>query len=798
MAQWRKVVVSGSSAVLNQISASGDIVPISDAGSSLGSTTREWNNLYIDGTANIDSLVADTADINGGTVDGAIIGGASAAAATITTLNITSMGSGWTNAGNTVADGGTFTTIDINGGTINGITDLAVADGGTGVSTLTDGGVLLGNGTGGIVAMSVLTDGQMIVGDGTTDPVAESGATLRTSIGVGTGDSPQFTAVNIGAASDTTLARESAGDLTVEGNHIYRVGGTDVSVADGGTGASSLTNLITLGTHTTGNYISTITPSSGIYLDGASSATSTETAIPTLSVDSGSMAAYYSSSAFSVISGDVAITSAGVATVTGATTNAALTAGAGISAGGTFDGATARTFALDINELTAEAIASTDTIAFNDATDNGQHKETIDDIATLFAGTGLTAASAVIGVDASQTQITSVGTIGTGTWQGTAVADTWVANDLTISGGTVNNSVIGGSSAAAITGTTIDATTDFTIGSTVITDDSIVMTPTTNDTATIAASTNGALAITTVDTNAAAANITITADGTFEAIGTTVTLDSGGAINLEPAGGSAILLDGTISIDGGVVTGATSITSTTGSFGRVIATTLSGDGAGITGLTSAAIDTTAGMTNNYVLTATGATAVTGEANLQFDGTDVTVAGGGKVAFRDNGGEYIYSVSDNVLGLVAGSEIDLTATTVDINGLVDISGNLTVGGDLDVNGTTTTINTANSYIADKFMIIASGSQSDTDGGIIVQNSVGAGYALGYDQGVDRWAFDADLAHNATALGPDAYVGVVQFGTDTPDTQTPTPTYGGITNGIGTIYVDTDDSEIWIYA
>ena len=44
--------------------------------------------------------------------------------------------------------------------------------------------------------------GEMIVGNGSTDPVAESGATLRTSIGVGTGDSPQFTAVNIGAATD--------------------------------------------------------------------------------------------------------------------------------------------------------------------------------------------------------------------------------------------------------------------------------------------------------------------------------------------------------------------------------------------------------------------------------------------------------------------------------------------------------------------------------------------------------------------------------------------------------------------
>ena len=120
--------------------------------------------------------------------------------------------------------------------------DLTVANGGTGASTFTDGGVLLGSGTGAITAMGVLSDSEMIVGDGTTDPVAESGATLRTSIGVGTGDSPQFTAVNVGAATDTTLARVSAGVLSVEGNTIYHQSGTDVIVADGGTGASTLTD----------------------------------------------------------------------------------------------------------------------------------------------------------------------------------------------------------------------------------------------------------------------------------------------------------------------------------------------------------------------------------------------------------------------------------------------------------------------------------------------------------------------------------------------------------------------------
>ena len=67
----------------------------------------------------------------------------------------------------------------------------------------------------------------------------------------------------------------------------------------------------------------------------------------------------------------------------------------------------------------------------------------------LVAGTGITLSTNTLNVDASQTQITAVGTIGTGVWQGTAVADAYVANDLTISGGTVNNTVIGGSTPAA-------------------------------------------------------------------------------------------------------------------------------------------------------------------------------------------------------------------------------------------------------------------------------------------------------------------------------------------------------------
>lgn len=124
----------------------------------------------------------------------------------------------------------------------------AVAEGGTGSSLAptarTNLGLAIGtnvqawnNNLDDIAALTP-TDSNIMVGNG-TDWVAESGATARTSLGVGTADSPQFAAVNVGAATDTTVARASAGDIKIEENIVYRAGGTDVPVTDGGTGAST-------------------------------------------------------------------------------------------------------------------------------------------------------------------------------------------------------------------------------------------------------------------------------------------------------------------------------------------------------------------------------------------------------------------------------------------------------------------------------------------------------------------------------------------------------------------------------
>ncbi len=85
------------------------------------------------------------------------------------------------------------------------------------------------------------TDNAVVRFDGTTgDLTQNSGVIIDDSNNVsGVASLTTTGAIELGAASDTTIARSSAGNVTIEGNLIYRAGGTDVPVADGGTGAST-------------------------------------------------------------------------------------------------------------------------------------------------------------------------------------------------------------------------------------------------------------------------------------------------------------------------------------------------------------------------------------------------------------------------------------------------------------------------------------------------------------------------------------------------------------------------------
>ena len=197
-------------------------------------------------------------------------------------------------------------------------------------------------------------------------------------------------------------------------------------------------------------------------------------------------------------------------------------------------------------------------------------------------------------------------------FDGTVTADAF-AGPLT---GNVTGNASG--TAATVTGaaqtniTSLGTLTALTVDDVAINGKVMTMTGSTNDTAVFTVGTNGTLSIVTTDTAAAAANVQITADGTVDIDSAGVlTLDSGAAINIEPASGSAILLDGTISIDAGVVTGATSITSTA----------FVGD---ITGDVTGNADTATALASGRTIAMTGDVAWT---SASFDGSgNVTGAG----------------------------------------------------------------------------------------------------------------------------------------------------------------------------
>jgi hypothetical protein len=199
------------------------------------------------------------------------------------------------------------------------------------------------------------------------------------------------------------------------------------------------------------------------------------------------------------------------------------------------------------------------------------------------------------------------------------------------------------------------------------------MTGSTSDTAVFTAGTNGTLSIVTTDAAAAAANIQITADGTVDIDSAGVlTLDSGAAINIEPAAGSAILLDGTISVDAGVVTGATSITST--AFVGDITGDVTGNASG-----TAATVTTAAQTN---ITSLGTLTALTVDDVAINGKVVTMTG---------------STSDTAV-LTAGTNGTLSIVTTDAAAAA-ANMTLTADGTFEADGTTVTLDSAGDVVLD---------------------------------------------------------------------------------------------------
>jgi hypothetical protein len=113
-----------------------DFDPATDNTYDLGRVGHEWRDLYIDGTANIDSLIADTADINAGTIDNTTIGATTPQNGSFVNLSVTgttSFDGSQGTSGQVLTSAGTGNTPTWTTPTTGTVTSVA-ATAGTGIS----------------------------------------------------------------------------------------------------------------------------------------------------------------------------------------------------------------------------------------------------------------------------------------------------------------------------------------------------------------------------------------------------------------------------------------------------------------------------------------------------------------------------------------------------------------------------------------------------------------------------------------------------------------------------------------
>ncbi len=145
-------------------------------------------------------------------------------------------------------------------------------------------------------------------------------------------------------------------------------------------------------------------------------------------------------------------------------------------------------------------------------------------------------------------------------------------------------------------------------------------------------------------------------------------------------------------------------------------------------------------------------------------------------------------NDNTITTTTG---DLTVNSA--GGNVTIPGNLIISNNLTVQGTASFQNTSNLEVSDRFILMASGSNTTGDGGIVVQQATqNIGELFGWDSGTSRWALTGSFSANTSAFTPDAYLSAVTTAAGT------SPAPASRYNAVGNIYVSSGDESIWIYS
>ena len=213
----------------------------------------------------------NTPDIDGGTADGLVIGGATAAAVTGTTITGTTITDGTVSlaAGTvtgTFADLGIVTTVDVNGGTIDGVTigaaaaptvtnlgSVATCDiNGGAIDGVTIGAAAAGAITGTTITGTTITDGTVSLSGGTvTGTFANLGTVTTVDVNGGTIDG-----VTIGAAAAPTVT--NLGSVTTCDINGGSIDGAAIGAATPAAGTFSGLTVSGAGTVTTGSGVVSI------------------------------------------------------------------------------------------------------------------------------------------------------------------------------------------------------------------------------------------------------------------------------------------------------------------------------------------------------------------------------------------------------------------------------------------------------------------------------------------------------------------------------------------------------------
>ena len=384
------------------------------------------------------------------------------------------------------------------------------------------------------------------------------------------------------------------------------------------------------------------------------------------------------------------------------------------------------------------------------------------------AGTGLTATTGdgtlVINVDAAQTQITSVGTLGTGAISsgfgnidnGTSTLNTGNAtvDNLTNASAVADSHITG-----SFTGSFVGDGTNLTGVTAAVDIDSLSAAAIAQTDLLIFSDAGTESKITFSDFEDTIFGV-VSGDATVAAGGAlTIAADSveGTMLNTNAADTSTIELSSdTLS----VLKVPNALTVDNATIQLNSGTTFDGSGARTISIKDGGVDADA-----------LAAAVAGNGLTGGGGSALAVGAGTGVTVNAN---------DIAIGQAIGTGDSPTFT------------NLTLSGDLTVNGSTTTVNTANLLVEDRFILVNSGSNATGDGGLVVgSGSLQSGSTFIWDDSADRWGtqHDTQLKHDATTSAPEAYASLYVLTANT----------GSTTYGVkGNIKTDDTTGDIFIYS